>query len=120
MNTQNITSITNILTSLQKDNPDSIIAIVASDTVNEPSPIDYLEGVTQHGCVSGWVSRLVYYTDTHAFFDTHYDEIHDMISDYKDNTGLDLVHTGDLKNFYAWFAYEQIAYDILNQLTDGA
>jgi len=118
MKTQNTTSITNTLTSLQADNPDSILAIVASDALDDYSPLSFLEGVTQHGCVSGWVSRLVYYSDTHAFFDTHYDEIHDMISDYRDNTGLDLVHTGDLKNFYTWFAYEQTAYELLNQLTN--
>lgn len=118
MKTQD-TTIRNTLLSLTEKNPDEILAIVAADALDDDSPITYLENVIQHGCVSGWVSGLVYYSDTHAFFDKHYDEIHDMISDYKDNTGVDLVHTGDLKNFYAWFAYEQTAYSILNQLTDG-
>lgn len=120
MKTHNTTSIRNTLTSLQTENPDSLLAIVASDALDECSPLSYLEDVTQHGCISGTVSRLVYYVDTNAFFDTHYDEIQEMIEEYQESTGIDLVHTGDLKNFYSWFAYEQIAYEILNQLTDGA
>lgn len=120
MKTQNTTSITNTLIFLKEQHADELIDIVASDALDDSSSLSYLENVIQHGCVSGWVSGLVYYTDTHAFFDTHYEEIHDLISDYKDDTGIDLVHTGDLKNFYAWFAYEHTAYTILNQLTDGA
>lgn len=120
MKTRNKTSITNTLTSLQTKHSGNLISIVATDALGQCSPVSYLNDVTQHGCISGTVSRLIYYVDTHAFFDKHYDEIQEMINEYQESTGLDLVPTDDLKNFYAWFVYEQTAYTLLNQLTDEA
>ena len=62
------------------------------------------------------VSSLIYYTDTHAFFDKHYDEIEEMREEFEDGTGQPLTIKGDLKNFLVWFAFEEVAYRIAVEL----
>ncbi len=63
-----------------------------------------------HGCQSGMINSLIYYTDTHRFFDTFYDEIEEMREAVEDETGEPLTIRGDLKNFLAWFAFEETAF----------
>ncbi len=56
------------------------------------------------------VSSLVWYSDTHKFFDTHYYEIMEIVEDLADN-GFKIEITGeDLKNKLAWLAFEEEAY----------
>lgn len=58
------------------------------------------------------VSSLVWYSDTHRFFDTYYYEIMEILEDLT-NQGLKVDFTGeDLKNKLAWLAFEQVAWDI--------
>jgi hypothetical protein len=59
---------------------------------------------------------LVYYSDTHAFFDKHYDEIEELRGDWEDSVGQPLAIKGDLKNFLAWFAFEEVAYQMAEEL----
>lgn len=35
----------------------------------------FFRDLQQYGCISGMVGRLIYYWDTAAFFERHYDEI---------------------------------------------
>ncbi len=56
------------------------------------------------------VSSLIYYRDTHRFYDEYYDEIEDLRLEFEDNCGEPLKVKGDLKNFLAWFAFEETAY----------
>jgi len=59
----------------------------------------------------------VYYTDTHKFFDTYYEEIEELRSEYEDSTGCSVDIQGrDIKNTLAWFAFEQTAYNLANKL----
>lgn len=44
-----------------------------------------MRGILRHGCVSGWVSSLIYYSDTHAFYDRYYDEIEDLRLEWEEN-----------------------------------
>jgi len=54
------------------------------------------------GCVSGMVDRLIYYIDTHSFYEEHYDEIEKLRVECLNNTGSDIeVGDQDLKNKYA-------------------
>ena len=62
------------------------------------------------GCQSGVINSLIYYADTHAFFDHHYDEIEELREDWEDQTGQPLEIRGDLKNWLAWFAFEETAW----------
>ncbi len=65
------------------------------------------------------ISFLIYYVDIHAFFDKHYKEIEELREDYQYPVGEQLQIKGDLKNFLAWFAFEEIAWSIAQELNLG-
>jgi len=98
------------------NNEKGIRAIVAQHALDEENPIAYLHDVTTHGCASGMVGPLIYYVDTHKFFDGHYEEIEALREELEENMGAPIYIKGDLKNFFAWFAYEEMAYQILSEL----
>jgi len=62
------------------------------------------------------VSGLIYYSETHAFFDQHYEEIEDLRIATEEEIGEPLKIKGDLKNFLAWFAFEETAYQLAQEL----
>ena len=92
----------------------------------------YLEDVTSHGCSSGVVGDLIYYHDTEAFFREHTPEINNLLSrtileggyispkeflsgfDAEDPLCLETQN----RNLLAWFAYEAVALNILNNQED--
>jgi hypothetical protein len=60
------------------------------------------------------VSSLIYYSDTHKFFDTHYYEVMEIVEDLANN-GFKIEVTGeDIKNKLAWLAFEEEAWKIAN------
>lgn len=59
---------------------------------------------------------MIYYRDTQAFFDDHYEEIEDLREQYEENVGEPLSISGDLKNFLAWFAFEDVAYRLAEEM----
>lgn len=63
------------------------------------------------------VSSLIYYEDTHAFFEKYYDEIEEIRNELAEQ-GLDIQipSHSDLKNFLAWLSFEQRAYELYNDL----
>lgn len=58
------------------------------------------------------VSGLIYFSDTHVFFDRHYDEIEEIRQDFEQSHGYPFYPPGDLKNDLAWFAYESVGLDL--------
>lgn len=72
--------------------------------------------VLRYGCESGSVSEMIYYNDTHAFFDKFTDEIDDLRTEYEEGTGEPLHIGQNLKNFLAWFAWEQVTSDLAGEL----
>ena len=84
-----------------------------------------LEEIIDHGCQSGTVGSLIYYTDTVKFFDNFNDEIYDMI-DYDGAQSVlkmlqqkcdltDIIMGADIvKNYLTWMAYETVCSDILD------
>lgn len=83
--------------------------------------------ILEHGCVSGTVSSLIYYSDTVAIFDKYADDLYDLIEDYDPDTFLDMlkqhVNTTEIvlncdtsKNWIVWLAYEEVAYQLQNSL----
>ena len=95
---------------------------------------NYLEDVTTHGCSSGMVSGLIYYTDTSAFYEQHVKEINERLREALADHGLD--YPGDLfgnawddedplvvdknnRNLLAWFAYEDAANELLCDFEGG-
>lgn len=88
--------------------PGTIRSQVAFDALDADDPAVYFQDVMHHGCVSGVVPGLVYYTDTHTFFDAHYEEIEELRYAAEEEFGLPLQPQGDLKNWFAWWAYETV------------
>ena len=89
------------------------VAHVALEQINNYSePMSWFKDLLQHGCIGGMIPSLIYYADTHEFFDRHYDEIEQLRKEYEDSTGLPLQIQADLKNFLAWFAFEEVAFQI--------
>ena len=75
----------------------------------------FFADLLQHGCQSGMVSQLIYYSDTHAFYDKHYDEIEELRYEIEESLGHPLQPQGDLKNWYAWLAFEETARKIADE-----
>lgn len=105
-------------TIIDTDVDNSIEKAVAEEILNHnwENIQDFFTGLFNHGCVSGWVSSLVYYTDTRSFYDTHYHQIEELRQDYEDSTGTPFQIKHDLKNDFAWFAFEETAYKICQEL----
>jgi len=64
------------------------------------------------------VSSLIYYEDTQSFFDRHYREIENLREHVQVEIGEVLKIEGDLKNWFAWFAFEWVADEIMRRWYD--
>lgn len=61
-----------------------------------------------HGCVSGIVPELIYYKDTHEWFDKYYEDIEELRIETEKSIGEPLnIGDNDLKNWLAWFSFEE-------------
>lgn len=105
------------LESLVDKNPTSLQAEVAAEALDytEDDLFSFFTDLLAHGCQSGMVSGLIYYTDTHAFYDKHYDEIEAIRYDLEESFGQPLKPEGDLKNWFAWLAFEETARAIADE-----
>ena len=92
-------------------------AVVKRDAeVWEDEARDYLVSVSDHGCFGGNCTDLVTYAQTHAFFDEHYNAIETVRQNWQEESGSQIRIVGDLKNCFAWFAYEIVATELLHEL----
>lgn len=76
----------------------------------------WVEDLLQYGCQSGMVRGLIYYVDTNAFYDKHYDEIEELREELESDFGEPLKVKGDLKNWFAWLAFEETARKIADKI----
>lgn len=92
-----------------------------------------LEEVMEYGLVSGTIGSMIYYSQTLAFYKRHKEEINKMLyelcSDIEEYD-LSKIFNNKVKwdeedplalettnqNTLAWFGFEQIIYDIYNEL----
>lgn len=113
----NETRIRKQLKNIVQTEPHSIRAEVATEALNYGSEIvTFFSDLLQYGCQSGIVSNFIYYTDTHKFYDTHYDEIENLREELENSFGEALRPKGDLKNWFAWVAFEETARIISDEL----
>lgn len=77
---------------------------------------DFFSDLLNYGCVSGMVGSLIYYHDTHAFFDRHYAEIEEIRHSFTDQDIHPVAINDDLKNFYAWMAFEEVAHQMAQEM----
>lgn len=90
---------------------------VIKEALDHESPKLFFEDLLQHWCVSWMVWKLIYYVDTHKFFDKHYDEIEEIRNELIDEGIMpNDFPKWDLKNDFAWLAFEHRAYEIYNEL----
>jgi len=68
------------------------------------------------GCQSGIIPSLIYYEETHAFYNKYASEIDQLKEDIETKTGESMKIDGDVRNFLAWFGFEQTAFEIANKL----
>ncbi len=109
-----------VIEGLQKiiDNDRNMLKVAVAETILDEvadydDPVDYFSDLLTHGCVSGMVGGLIYYVDTHAFYDKHYEDIEDLRYEMAQELGeLNPPKDQDLKNWFAWFAYEETARQI--------
>ncbi len=101
--------------------PDTIRAMVAQealDAVSESYPIEsWFNDLLSHGCICGMISSLIYYQDTAAFFNKYYEDIMWLKSEYEESTGLSMEIPHQVKNHLAWFAFEETARQIADELS---
>lgn len=96
----------------------ALIRHVISDILDKENVVQYMEDVLHHGCISDVVSGLIYYRDTHEFYDNYYDEIEELRINLLDQ-GIDVLNglnKNDLKNHMAWIAYEETVRQIAEEL----
>jgi hypothetical protein len=101
---------------IQNDCNDSIRGTVAKEALEHESIFYFFSDLSQCGCVSAMVSSLIYYVDTRNFYDHHYAEIEELREEYEECNGISISVDGDLKNFFAWFAFEEVAYKLAQEL----
>lgn len=112
MPAQQSTDLNRNLETITQSEPKSLRCAVAQEALDYDCQPSFFNDLLTNGCVSGMVSSLIYYTDTHAFYDEHYDEIEQLRLQAEEDQGQPLCVHGDYKNFMAWFAFEQTAYII--------
>ena len=101
------------LKQILKDHPNTI---KAEEALEHEEPQTFFKDLLQYGCINGMVSKLIYYKDTHAFYDKYYAEIEALHEEYEESIGEPLQIKNDLKNFLAWFAFEQVAYQLVSEI----
>ena len=76
----------------------------------------YLKDLSSGGCQSGMVNNLIYYQDTEKFYNEYASEIDQLKDDTEESLGESLKISGNVRNFLAWFAYEEIARQLADEL----
>lgn len=76
-----------------------------------------LADIANHGCTGG-VSGLIYYTETTALYKRFSEELHEIVAEYHDATGLHPSYITDelgdftrFANAVVWFAAEWVAHE---------
>ena len=105
------------LEKLLEENHGNITEAVIEEALDYDTPRDFFIDLLQYGCQSWMVSSLIYYKDTHEFYETHYNEIEDIRCQLaNDGIAVNFPNCSDLKNFFAWLSFEQRAYEIYNDI----
>ena len=94
----------------------SIKVRVIEEAMDSGDIKSFFEELLRYGCSSGMIGSLIYYADTHEFYDTYYSEIEDIRLQIETEMGEPLKIEGDLKNSLAWTAFEWEAYNLACEL----
>jgi len=118
------------LKDILENSPSTVKAEVIEDALDSENIETYFNDLLTHGCVSGMVGKLIYYSDTVKFYDRYEDEIENLLDETREEMGysnrFDMIgslngaeNVGDMtqeKNLLAWFAFEETARTIANEI----
>ena len=90
--------------------PLTLRSAVAEEALHYDDPFQFFHDLLSYGCACGMVGSLIYHVDTRDFYDEYYAEIEELREDWEASMGEPIKIKGDLKNFFAWFAFEETAY----------
>ena len=79
----------------------------------------WFEDLFRGGCASGHIGHLIYYSDTHKYYDKYYYEIEEVVREFEESTGerVNTKESGDdRKNFFAWLGFEEAARQIADEI----
>jgi hypothetical protein len=94
----------------------------------------YMDDVLQHGCQSGMVGGLIYYSDTKAFYQNFKEEINTLLYELMSDTGEyspkgmfgdkwdeeDPLALFDLnQNLLAWFGFEETVRQLMDEIDNS-
>jgi hypothetical protein len=109
----------------------SVITDLLSYSTDNYDICCHIKDTLNHGCQSGTVGSLIYYSDTTKFYNKHKADIMVMLQDCMQNLGVNSPYEvfGDKfdkedyfikdtqnQNLLAWFGYEETLYHICNKL----
>ena len=116
----------NNLKTLRRNSDNKLFRHVCSCVIGRWSDysdkVNIFKDVLYHGCVSGIVSELIYYSDTIRFYKRYRDEINALLKELMDGTGLysmkdlfgknwddedPLIIDTHNRNLLAWFGFEE-------------
>ena len=97
--------------------------------LEKEDPLIFLDDLYSHGCVSGMVSSLIYYSDTIQFFQDYKDEINSLLSnDMQEDVNMFNFNNFDKEdplcleqnnqNLLAWYGFERTADNIRFELEE--
>lgn len=95
---------------------DTITQFVAKIALETESPKSFFNDLASHGCIFGMIGELVYYQDTHQFFDDFYEEIETLREHYE----ITIPQGTDLKNYLAWAAVEIVGTQMYQDWENGS
>ena len=59
----------------------------------------------EFSCISGCIGELIYYSQTEAIFKNHFNEIFELVEEFKENSGMNLDIELTANNL-VWFTFE--------------
>lgn len=89
---------------------------VIREAIDHDNPEGFFKDLLYHGCQSGMIDGLIYYKDTEKFADKHWDEIEELKNEMEDSLGEPLKMETPIKNWLAWFGFEETARKIVEKL----
>lgn len=98
------------------DSDNALEKRVIEDLLDNDNPEGYIRDILQHGCRSGTVSMLIYYTDTKRFYIDFMEEIDEIKKEIEDSTGEPLEIEYPTYNYLAWLGYEETVRKVADNL----
>lgn len=113
---------------------ESVTKYVLDEWDDYDDPKNIVLDVIQHGCISGCVSGLVYYSDTVAYYEENKEAINDLLYEEMDRCGIyvfseffnyweedDPLALGEHnQNILAWFGFEWTMHNFAEEFEEIA